>query len=151
MKIYETTLQFRCVREDAPDQAVSKPALVMAYMAGAFDGNPMQESVWVVSLNRKNVPISRHMVTLGTATACLAHPREVFRPAILANATGIVIVHNHPSGDPTPSNGDLQFTQQIRNAATIVGIELLDHVVIGDAKADPSGRGYYSFREAGML
>ena len=85
------------------------------------------------------------------ATSALAHPREVFRCAIREAATGVVCVHNHPSGDPAPSAADLQITRQLREAAKAVDIELLDHVIIGREGADPQGRGYYSFREAGIL
>lgn len=81
----------------------------------------------------------------------LAHPREVFRAAIRYGATAVVCVHNHPSGDPAPSAADVQVTRQLRDAAKAVDIELLDHVIVGRAAADPRGFGYYSFREAGVL
>jgi len=88
---------------------------------------------------------------IGTLTSSLAHPREVFRAAILANAAAIVATHNHPSGDPAPSAADVAVTRQLREAAKALDIDLLDHVICGDAKADPRGLGYYSFREAGVL
>jgi DNA repair protein RadC len=75
----------------------------------------------------------------------------VFRIAIQHGATAIVCAHNHPSGDPGPSAADVQVTRQLREAAKTVDIELLDHVVVGEPSADPQGRGYYSFREAGIL
>jgi DNA repair protein RadC len=90
-------------------------------------------------------------VTSGTATASLAHPREVYREAIQQGATAVVCVHNHPSGDPAPSAADIQVTRQLREAARTVDIELLDHVIVGTTAADPQGRGYYSFREAGLI
>lgn len=91
------------------------------------------------------------MVTLGTATASLAHPREVFRAAIVAGCTGIVVAHNHPSGDPSPSAADIQVTRQLREASRILAIDLVDHVVLGRPEMDPAGRGFYSFRDAGLL
>lgn len=109
------------------------------------------EKFWVLCLNRKNRLLKRVEITSGTATAALAHPREVFRAAIRESATGIVCVHNHPSGDPAPSAPDMQVTRQLREAAKAVDIELLDHVVIGRPEHDPVGRGYYSFREAGLI
>jgi DNA repair protein RadC len=109
------------------------------------------EKLWVLCLNRKNRLIKRVEVTSGTATTALAHPREVFRTAIREAATGIVCAHNHPSGDPSPSAADLQITRLLRDAAQTVEIGLLDHVIIGRAGADPLGRGYYSFKEAGVI
>ncbi len=109
------------------------------------------EKFWVLSLNRRNRLRKRVEVSSGTATAALAHPREVFRSAIREAASAVVCVHNHPSGDPSPSAADIQLTRQLREAAAAVDIPLLDHVIIGRRGADPLGRGYYSFREAGLL
>lgn len=109
------------------------------------------EKFWVLCLNRKNRLIRRVEVTSGTATSALAHPREVFREAIREAATAVICAHNHPSGDPAPSAADIQLTRQLREAARAVDIDLLDHVIVGRGTADPTGRGYYSFREAGLL
>lgn len=109
------------------------------------------EKFWVLCLNRKNRLIRRVEISSGTATAALAHPREVFRVAIREAATAVICAHNHPSGDPAPSAADVQLTRQLREAARAVDISLLDHVVVGRTGADPTGRGYYSFRESGML
>jgi DNA repair protein RadC len=100
---------------------------------------------------RKNKPIARHFVTLGTATSSIVHAREVFKPAILANATSIIATHNHPSGDPAPSRSDLEVTRSLRNAGEMLGITLIDHVIIGDIVEDPLGKGYYSFQENGVI
>ncbi len=109
------------------------------------------EKFWVLCLNRKNRLLKRVEVTSGTATQALAHPREVFRQAIREGATAIVCMHNHPSGDPAPSAADLQITRQLREAAKAVDIDLLDHVILGRPNADAMGRGFYSFREAGLI
>jgi len=109
------------------------------------------EKFWVLCLNRKNRLIRQVEVTSGTATSSLAHPREVFREAIRHGATAVVCAHNHPSGDPAPSAADVQVTRQLREAAKAVDIDLLDHIIIGLAAADPQGSGYYSFREAGLI
>jgi len=109
------------------------------------------EKFWVLCLNRKNRLLKRVEVTSGTATAALAHPREVFRAAIREGSAAVICAHNHPSGDPAPSAADLQITRQLREAAKAVDIELLDHVILGRPAADPAGRGYYSFREAGLV
>lgn len=109
------------------------------------------EKFWVLCLNRKNRLIKRVEVTSGTATNSLVHPREVFREAIRESASAVICVHNHPSGDPTPSAADIQVTRQLREAAKAVCIDLLDHVVIGNAANDPTGQGFYSFRSAGLV
>ncbi|WP_221028897.1 RadC family protein [Actomonas aquatica] len=109
------------------------------------------EKFWVLCLNRKNRLLRKIEVTSGTATATLVHPREVFRAAIKEAASAVVCVHNHPSGDPAPSAADVRITRQLREAANIVEIDLLDHVVVGTPAADPIGLGFYSFRDAGVL
>jgi len=153
MKTYEIKLQYICVSETDYGKAphVNRADQVPGYMAGAFDERPEQESFWVICLNRKNRARARHLVTLGTQTNSLVHPREVFRPAIMSNACAIICVHNHPSGDPSPSAADIQVTRQLREASKHVGIDLVDHVILGDKDEDPQGLGYYSFRAAGII
>lgn len=109
------------------------------------------EKFWVLCLDRKNRLISDEAITSGTATSSLVHPREVFREAIKCNATAIIGVHNHPSGDPTPSKADIQITRQLRQAAQTLQIDLLDHVIIGRREIDPMKIGYYSFDDCGLI
>jgi DNA repair protein RadC len=109
------------------------------------------EKFWVLCLNRRNRLLKRVEISSGSATAALAHPREVFRAAVRESAVAVVCAHNHPSGDPAPSAPDMHVTRMLREAAKAVDIQLLDHVILGRATADPLGRGYYSFREAGLL
>jgi DNA repair protein RadC len=129
---------------------LNRADLITAYLQPIAAGLEV-EKFWVLCLNRKNRLVKRVEITSGTATAALAHPREVFRAAIREAASAVVCAHNHPSGDPAPSAPDLHATRQIREAARAVDIDLLDHVIIGRAAADPLGRGYFSFREAGLL
>jgi len=129
---------------------LSRAESVAAYLQPLTVGLEV-EKFWVLCLNRKNRLLKRVEITSGTATAALAHPREVFRAAIREGASGVICVHNHPSGDPAPSAPDLQVTRLLREAARTVDIELLDHVIAGRASADPAGRGWFSFREAGLL
>lgn len=150
MKIYEASLKYRLVQQ-GPLSEVDSPERVFQYMQGAFDEDPTVEWFCVILLNRKNRALGRVKITKGTANASLVHPREVFRPAIQANASAIVAVHNHPSGDPSPSSADIKVTRQLRQAAELLQIDLLDHVIIGEKDADPFGRGYYSFNEAGLV
>ncbi|HTL66183.1 MAG TPA: DNA repair protein RadC [Lacunisphaera sp.] len=135
-------------RIEAP--MLNRPELIAEYMASTVRGLEI-EKFWVLCLNRKNRLKRMVEITSGTATSSLAHPREVFRCAIREAATAVVCVHNHPSGDPAPSAADVQVTRQLREAAKAIDIELLDHVIVGRASADPTGRGMYSFREAGIL
>jgi DNA repair protein RadC len=131
-------------------EQLSRPDRVASYFQSLVAGLEV-EKFWVLCLNRKNRLLKRVEITSGTATAALAHPREVFREAIREAASAVVCVHNHPSGDPAPSAADMQVTRQLREAARAVDIPLLDHVILGRASADPLGRGYYSFRGAGLL
>ncbi len=128
----------------------NRPDLVWQHFQPQIAGLAV-EKFWVLCLNRKNRLLKQVEITSGTATSSLAHPREVFRAAIRHGATALVCVHNHPSGDPAPSAADVQVTRQLREAARAVDIELLDHVIVGRAPADPRGLGFYSFREAGLL
>lgn len=109
------------------------------------------EKFWIVCLNRKNRLIKYVESTSGTACSSLVHPRESFREAIRANACAIIAVHNHPSGDPAPSDADRRVTRQLRKSADILDIPLVDHVIAGRPASDPKGLGYFSFREEGVL
>lgn len=134
--------------EDSP--LLNRADRVAEFLQPAIFGLEV-EKFWVLCLNRKNRLLKKVEVSSGTATSALAHPREVFREAIREAATAVVCAHNHPSGDPAPSAADLQITRQLREAAKAVDIDLLDHVILGRPNADPAGRGYYSFREAGLI
>ncbi len=136
--------------EDSGETSFHSPDQVAHYFHPVVAGVEV-EHFWVLCLDRKNRLLRRVEVTKGTATSCLVHSREVFREAIKISATAIIAAHNHPSGDPTPSRADIQVTHQLREAAKIIGIELSDHVIIGQRKKDPEGLGYYSFNDAGMV
>jgi len=142
----------RRVRAHSPamEAVFNRPELVLEHFQPQTQGLAV-EKFWVLCLNRKNRLIKQVEITSGTATSSLAHPREVFREAIRQGATAVVCVHNHPSGDPAPSAADVQVTRQLREAAKAVDIELLDHVIVGRPASDPQGRGYYSFRESGVI
>jgi DNA repair protein RadC len=129
---------------------LATPLLVYRHFASIVAGLEV-EKFWILCLNRKHRLLKRIEVTSGTATSSLSHPREVFREAIRCNASVIVAVHNHPSGDPAPSKADLDITRQLRDAAKIIGIELLDHVIIGQPGADPQRLGFFSCRQAGLF
>jgi DNA repair protein RadC len=109
------------------------------------------ESVRVVCLNTKHKVLAVEEVTRGTLNESLFHPREAFRPALARQAHAVILVHNHPSGDPSPSDADVQVTRQMRQAGELLRIELLDHVILGAPAKDGSGRNYFSFKEEKML
>jgi DNA repair protein RadC len=88
-------------------------------------------------------------VSVGSVNESIAHPREIFRPAILHSAYGIVLAHNHPSGDPTPSGADQRLTRRLAECGALFQIPLVDHVIIGEPS--PGNPGYFSFKEAGLL
>ena len=150
MRVYEATIEYHLVSL-GDDVKLDRPEKIYRYMADILEKFPMNETLWVVLLNRKGKAIARHLCTSGTLTGSLVHPREVFRPAFLAGASSVVVVHNHPSGDPSPSSADLQVTRRLREASSAVDVELLDHVILGRPESDPAGKGYYSFREAGIV
>jgi DNA repair protein RadC len=141
----------RAIRQPAQEAPILNRADLIANHFDTVATGLDVEKFWVLCLNRRNRLRKRVEVSSGTATAALVHPREVFRSAIREAAAAVVCVHNHPSGDPSPSAADIQLTRQLREAAAAVDIPLLDHVIIGRRGADPLGRGYYSFREAGLL
>lgn len=132
------------------DAPFDKPSVVYEHFKPLIVGLQV-EKFWALCLNRKNRLLRRVEITSGTATSALAHPREVFREAIRHGATAVLCVHNHPSGDPSPSVADVQVTRQLREAAKALDIDLVDHVIVGQVAADLKGLGYYSFRQAGLL
>ncbi|MBL4575558.1 MAG: DNA repair protein RadC [Opitutaceae bacterium] len=127
-----------------------QPESVFSYFQSIVTGLEI-EKFWVLCLNRRNRLLKKKEVSSGTASSSLAHPREVFREAIKSGACAIICVHNHPSGDPSPSSADIKTTRQLREASRTIGIELIDHLIIGNRDEDPSHRGFYSFKEAGLL
>ena len=102
------------------------------------------EEFHVLLLNTQNQILRDLQVTRGTLDASLVHPREVFRAAISEAAAALILVHNHPSGDPSPSAEDRAVTRQLRAAGSLIGIEVLDHVIVGEGR-------YVSFVESGLL
>lgn len=98
-----------------------------------------------VSVNSKLRVISHDLVSRGTVSASVVHPREAFRSAVRNMATGVIFIHNHPSGDPKPSSEDRALTERLCRAGEILGIPVLDHVIVGSSDS------YYSFADSGMI
>jgi len=103
-----------------------------------------REHFRTVYLDRKNQIISIETISIGGLASSVVHPREVFKPAVKKSAAGLILVHNHPSGDPMPSREDIEVTKRLVEAGRIMGIEVLDHIIIGD-------RDYVSMRGRGIM
>ena len=121
---------------------VSSPADVERILRGRI-ANLDRENFVAMLLNIKNEVVETPTISVGTLSASLVHPREVFKPAIRASAASVILAHNHPSGKVEPSREDREVTVRLAEAAKILGIELLDHVIVGD--------GHFSMKEHGML
>jgi DNA repair protein RadC len=132
------------VREQAERPYPLRHAGDVVGLLRAFLGDDPRERFTAVYLDTRHRPIAVHDAHVGTCDSSPVHPREVFGPAVALAATAIVVAHNHPSGDPTPSQEDRAVTERLRQAGELLGIGLLDHVVIGD-------RRYYSFATEGYF
>lgn len=108
-------------------------------LAPLFDGLD-REHFLVVSLDAKHSVIGINTVSIGSVTMSIVHPREVFKPVILMNASAVLLAHNHPSGDSTPSQEDRALTRRLKDGGELIGITVLDHVVLGEDR-------YYSFAD----
>ena len=108
--------------------------------------DPEKEMLVVLLLNTRSFVTAHALVSVGSLNECIAHPREIFRPAIASGAYSIVVMHNHPSGDPQPSEADRRLTRRLGEAGTLLQLPVLDHVIVGAGETP-----YYSFREAGLL
>ena len=140
----------RAARENrAPLPLVREPAHVLAILEPAA-AHLDQEVVWVLPLDQKyRLRRSPMEITKGILNASLSHPREIFREAIRMAAAAVIVAHNHPSGDPTPSAEDVQTTRQLVETGRVVGIQVLDHVVLGGNRPSPAP--FVSLRESGLV
>ena len=131
---------------DIESTNIGGPESAAAVIKAVF--NPAEEDrevFGILALDAKNKINGAHVVSMGSLNSSLVHPREIYKLAILNNAASIILWHNHPSGDPTPSKEDIAVTNRVKEAGTILGIEVVDHIVVGD------GERYVSFREKGIL
>jgi DNA repair protein RadC len=137
--------------EALPGDAVVRTPEDVAGLLGPRVRTLEAEVFWVLHLNAKNVTKGRpRPVTRGLVDASLVHPREIFREAIRSAAAAVVLAHNHPSGDPTPSAEDIRITRQLIEAGKVVDIKVLDHVVLG-RPGQSTGKAFVSMREEGLV
>ncbi len=113
------------------EESIDSPRMVWECIVGDIACS-RQEEFWVIILDNKNRLIKKTRISIGTISEALVHPREVFRDAIREAASSVIIAHNHPSGVLKPSVNDIEITKRIAHAGTIVGIQLLDHVIVTD-------------------
>ncbi len=119
------------------------PTAVGQYLLPLYGGYRV-ERFGVVLLDAKNRLIRTSILSVGSLDASIAHPREIYREAVIASAASVVVFHNHPSGDPEPSVDDIVLTRRLKEAGSLMGIELADHIVLGDGR-------WFSFRDAKQL
>lgn len=127
---------------DTPWDCPQKVVDALGEKLGEID----REVVCVINVTTKSRPINCSIVSVGTLSSCIVSPREILKAGILSNASGIVLLHNHPSGDVTPSEQDILLTKRMAKAGDYVGIELLDHIIVGAGNKE-----YYSFKNSGAL
>ncbi|WP_334203991.1 RadC family protein [Clostridium tertium] len=125
------------------NRKVNSPSDAIELFRGFLSESDREQFI-VCCMDTKNQPTFVNVVSIGTLNSSLVHPREVFKVAILGNSASIIVAHNHPSGDPTPSKEDITITARLKEAGKIIGIDILDHLIIGEDK-------HISFKEKGIL
>lgn len=130
-------------QQAAPSVQLNSPDTIASYYMEQLR-HEKQEQVWLCLFDAKCNLICDHMLSSGTVNASLISPREIFRYALVNNAVFIVLVHNHPSGDPTPSDEDVEITMRVADVGLMMNLRLIDHIIIGD-------RDYASLKEMGLI
>jgi DNA repair protein RadC len=139
------------VTAEATRETADSPAVV-AELVRKLIGDSPQEHLVAISLDARSKIIGLHEASRGTLSASLCHSREIFRTSILLNAAGLILSHNHPSGDCTPSPDDRETTRRLARASSIIGIPLVDHVIVTTGpQPDGANKSFYSFREHGLI
>lgn len=144
--VSESSLPFNMQAIDTPEKIHD---FWLSVVAKEPDHESDKESVVVALLSARLAPFAWHRVSLGTLSESAAHPREILCPVLAAAAYGFVLMHNHPSGDPSPSRSDEIITRRVVDAANLMQVQFLDHLIVG--RPAPGRAPYYSFREAGMV
>ena len=143
--IREVTVQFKPLNTERI--TVDNPARVSEFVQDKI-GNDARESFILLCISNKNEVVSYSVISIGTVTEAIVHPREVFLPAIMTKASGIIVAHNHPSGVNLPSRQDIETTKRLAEADKVIGIPLVDHIIVGFNH--PAGS-YYSMKENGYI
>ena len=138
----------RMARPEAEKLRVDRAGVIHDLLGAEMQGLPY-ESLRVLLLDTRHGLLEEKEISRGSLNESIAHPREIFRPAIAKGAYAVAVAHNHPSGDPQPSEADRRLTRRLVEAGTLLQIPLVDHVIIGAKRREHSP--YFSFREAGLL
>jgi DNA repair protein RadC len=123
--------------------SVTSPEDAAAVLMPRYGDKP-KEHVGILALDAKNRVIKEEIVSVGILDGSMVHPREVFRPAVLSNAAAVILFHNHPSGDPSPSGKDVEITRRLVEAGRLMGVELLDHLVV-------TRQAFVSLKQRGLM
>lgn len=147
--IYEVVKVKQIVKEGHLSHSTIRSPEDASDIAYQFIGDDANEILLVMCLNTKNKVVAVHRCFIGSLNSSIVHPRETFRTAILNNSASLIVAHNHPSGDPAPSKEDIHVTKRLVEAGKILGIELLDHVIIGEK--NNGNVNFVSLKEKGYL
>lgn len=147
MRLQEESLFTESAILDTPKVALE---YIRDLLPNALRYSPDTENLGVVLLNTRKRVIGMEIVSNGTLNTLLVHQREVFRSAIILGAAGIILFHNHPSGDPTPSEADIRFTRDLMRGGQLLAIDIVDHLILG-RKTTERPYDYFSLREGGYF
>ncbi len=145
MKLEVVERTVKQIWQDVCSEALVGPGDVIAYLDSLDFRDSDREVFIVLHLDARNRVTAHEITSIGSQTASLVHPREVFKSAVLKGANGIILAHNHPSGDPAPSKEDIDLTHRLQEAGGLLGIEVMDHIVV----APPDGS--VSMKELGIV
>ena len=151
MAVRLSVLGLRVVKErsgqyEFEDKKITSPSKTRDILEEVFELSSLAEEVFIIMcLDTKNKVTGLFKVSQGSLNASIVHPREVFKRALMQNSNAVILAHNHPSGDVTPSGEDISLTRRLQEAGDILGIKVLDHLIIG------AGGRYKSFREDGII
>lgn len=138
----------RMARPEEEKVRIDRAGVIHGLLAPEMQALPY-ESLRVLLLDTRHCLLEEREISRGSLNESIAHPREIFRPAIAKGAYAIAVAHNHPSGDPQPSEADRRLTRRLAEAGTLLQIPLVDHVIIGSKRGENAP--YFSFREAGLI
>jgi DNA repair protein RadC len=147
LKVIKATWETLTIKEKLPDYLINSRKITSSsdvYQLFRYLGMEAKEHFLALHLDAKNKIICVDQVSVGSLTASIVHPREVMKSCMLSSCAGLVLVHNHPSEDPTPSREDIEITKRIKECCDLMGIRLLDHIVIGSDE-------YVSLADRGLI
>lgn len=149
--IQEDPAIYDAVRRESIDEPEKIESFFHSFVSGSSFYETQKENLVLVLFDTRLKPIGFQIVSTGGLTETSAHPRDILRPVLLSGAYGFAIIHSHPSCDPTPSRQDELFTRRIIEAADLLQLRFLDHVIVQSVKKEFGRQTYYSFREDGII